>query len=597
MYYEHFGFNEPPFSISPDPRFLYMSARHRDALAHLVYGAGENGGFVLLTGAVGTGKTTLIRSLLKQELANVELAFCLHSGLSAFDFIASILDELQVSYDDKATSLKPLIDALNCHLLATHAAGKETVLIIDEGQNLSREVLEQVRLLTNLETDAKKLLRIILVGQEELLHTINRNDLRQLSQRITTRYHLTPLNPEEVADYIAHRIKTAKSSPSIFSAAATRQVHRLTKGVPRLINIVCDRALLAAYNDDADTVQAKHVVVAATETLPQAHIEPHRQATPKLALIALLGLGMITAGGYAYLHPEKTNNFIHNISKIKEKTGVVQNKEAAKIVRPENNAATTTSAQETTQEIAQNTTPSTNDEISALVQPPEEPPQTVAPLQTTVSRETATDTKKRQMNVFDIAVGQSAGVGLLLRRWGLDSNIPIDKTACQFAETQRMTCLMGKGTLAMVTAINRPTLLEMMNANGNIVGWVAVNKLNNEYFSATGQEQQFITQQLLRWWSGNFIVLLKKPNVSIKISPGFEGEQVLWLRQRIAAAAGKDYANISSSQLYDDALVEQVKQFQRSRLIDIDGIIGDKTLTYLFNVIADEETPTLITNP
>ena len=212
MYKEYFGLREAPFSITPDPRYVYMSLRHQEALAHLLYGTGEEGGFVQLTGEVGTGKTTLIRVLLEQELGETDVALIIHPRLTLLEFVATICDELGAGYPTDATTLKPLIDALNRHLLRSHAKGRQTVVIVDEAQNLVPEVLEQVRLLTNLETSKHKLLRIILVGQPELKEVLDRHDMRQLAQRITARCHLDPLSRAEVAAYVAHRLEIGRAS-------------------------------------------------------------------------------------------------------------------------------------------------------------------------------------------------------------------------------------------------------------------------------------------------------------------------------------------------------------------------------------------------
>src|SRR5882672_1553017 len=209
MYTTYFGLREMPFSITPDPAYLYMSPRHQEALGHLLYGTGQHGGFVQLTGEVGTGKTTIVRTLLAQKLDNVDVAVILNPRQSEQEFVQSICDELHIPYPREGLTLKVLHDALNAHLLATHAAGRRTVVIIDEAQNLERNVLEQVRLLTNLETHKDKLLRIMLVGQPELAQMLSRADLRQLSTRITARYHLTPLSPPETAEYIQHRLRIA----------------------------------------------------------------------------------------------------------------------------------------------------------------------------------------------------------------------------------------------------------------------------------------------------------------------------------------------------------------------------------------------------
>ncbi len=265
MYTEYFGLREPPFSLTPDPHFLYLSARHREALAHLRFGVERGGGFVQLTGEVGTGKTTLCRSLLEQLGERVDAALILSPRLSACELLASICTELGVGVDARARSPKGLVDALNGHLLQVHADGRNTVVIIDEAQNLSPDVLEQVRLLTNLETAKHKLLQVILVGQPELRALLGRNDLRQLAQRITARYHLMPLDRAETAAYIRHRLAVSGAWRALFTPRAQGRVHRVSGGVPRLINAVCDRALLGAYAREEQQVGARLVRRAAAE--------------------------------------------------------------------------------------------------------------------------------------------------------------------------------------------------------------------------------------------------------------------------------------------------------------------------------------------
>ncbi|MEE8118433.1 MAG: AAA family ATPase [Gammaproteobacteria bacterium] len=266
MYAGYFGLSENPFSITPDPRFLFLSARHAEALAHLLFGITESGGFIQLTGEVGTGKTTLTRSLLEQLPTDVDVALILNPGLTIQEFMRTICQELGIDHANGA-SMKDMIDSLNQHLLRAHANGRRTALIIDEAQNLSTELLEQIRLLTNLETPKQKLLQIILIGQPELRDTLSRIDLRQLAQRITARYHLEPLNPTEISDYIRHRLRIAGAGGDIFTPAATKTVFRLTHGVPRLVNVICDRALLGAYSTEQRQVQPEIVRRAAKEVL------------------------------------------------------------------------------------------------------------------------------------------------------------------------------------------------------------------------------------------------------------------------------------------------------------------------------------------
>lgn len=264
MYSEFFGLNEKPFSITPDPRYLYMTSRHSDALAHLIYGISESGGFIQLTGEVGTGKTTLIRSLLEQMPEAARLAVILNPNLSAIEFLASICEELDIPLPEQHTR-SSLISALNRYLLQAHAEGIRVVLIVDEAQTLDAELLEQVRLLTNLETTKQKLLQIILIGQPELRELLARPDMRQIAQRITGRFHLQPLVRSETQAYVRHRMRVAGAQHDVFKPGALNALHRVSGGIPRIVNVVADRALLAAYTIDSPRISAGIVRRAAAE--------------------------------------------------------------------------------------------------------------------------------------------------------------------------------------------------------------------------------------------------------------------------------------------------------------------------------------------
>ncbi len=267
MYRKYFGLQENPFSIAPDPRYLYMSALHQEALAHLLFGVQSDGCMVLLTGDVGAGKTTVCRCLLEQLPENTDLALILNPKLNALELLASICDELEIGISSKKVSIKTYIDHLNRYLLSAHARGRITALLIDEAQNLSLDTLEQLRLLTNLETSRQKLLKIILLGQPELRQLLNQDGVTQINQRITSRYHLSPLSRQEVAAYIEHRLAVAGSRKRLFSADALGEVARLSKGIPRLINILCDRALMGAFVETREQVSRKIVRQAAREVL------------------------------------------------------------------------------------------------------------------------------------------------------------------------------------------------------------------------------------------------------------------------------------------------------------------------------------------
>ncbi|MFK8022258.1 MAG: ExeA family protein [Pseudomonadales bacterium] len=254
MYKEYFGFSDLPFSIAPDPNYLYLSEQHKEALAHLLYGVGEQGGFVLLSGEVGTGKTTICRALLHQIPAHCEVAYVVNPRQTATELLQSICDEFGIYYFYEGQGSNYLVDLINEHLLALHSQGKSAVLIVDEAQNLGVGVLEQLRLLTNLETDQKKLLQLILLGQPELNELLSKPELRQLAQRITARHHLKALSQDELQAYIEHRLQVAGFKGALFTPDAIKLIYRKSQGIPRLINVICDRCLLGLYSTNGNSV-------------------------------------------------------------------------------------------------------------------------------------------------------------------------------------------------------------------------------------------------------------------------------------------------------------------------------------------------------
>lgn len=267
MYRNFFSLSELPFSISPDPKYLFMSERHKEALSHLTYGLGEVGGFALLTGEVGTGKTTVSRCLMEQLPENTQAAFILNPTLSSQELLATICDQFKIRYRKSDASLKILTDKISEKLLKNHENDINTLLIIDEAQHLQPEVLEQLRLLTNLETNTKKLLQVILIGQPELQQLLQRRDLRQLAQRITARYHLMPLTKPELQQYIEHRLQVANCARPLFDRAALAKLHQFSQGIPRLINLLCHSALMLAYNQNDSVVNKKTIIAAAQRAL------------------------------------------------------------------------------------------------------------------------------------------------------------------------------------------------------------------------------------------------------------------------------------------------------------------------------------------
>ena len=309
MYEEYFGLNSKPFKITPDPRYLFMSDRHKEGLAHLLYGVTDSGGFIQLTGEVGTGKTTLIRALLEQLPSKVEIALIMHTQISAKEFLVEICNELNI--EREGDSILDIVNTLNIYLLKQHANGKKVILLVDEAQNLTPDVLEQLRLLTNLETEKDKLLQIILIGQPELRKVLAKNNLRQLSQRVTARYHLHPLSKPETFLYIEHRLRISGSQSEIFKKNAKREIYSYSSGIPRLINVICDRALLGGYGMGKRKID-KALVKQAKKEIQGETILPKKNSWPIICSAITVIVCILIFHKIGYLQTESIWNALGN---------------------------------------------------------------------------------------------------------------------------------------------------------------------------------------------------------------------------------------------------------------------------------------------
>ena len=539
MYTSFFGLNEKPFSITPDPRYLFMSERHGEALAHLVYGVTESGGFMQLTGEVGTGKTTLVRTLLLNRMpANADVAVVLNPQLSVLEFLQSICDELHVAVpNEDHNSIKALIDALNRHLLVAHAEGRRTILVVDEAQNLAPDVLEEVRLLTNLETSKYKLLQIILIGQPELRELLARTDLRQLAQRITGRYHLEPLSREETAQYVEHRLKVAGALGEVFDAAAKREVFRLSNGVPRLINVICDRALLGAYSAETRRVSRRLIKRASDEVTGKAD----KMSWLRWAMTTI-GITAAVVIGASYL------------SLLEDREQIA----AASEVAPA---------------------------VTAVVEQPLPEPEPVA---ASAEPEATLD---EQLQLAEELTTPDTALATLFDVWGLDYQ------SCAQAETAGYSCLDQRGSWSSLKQFNRPAILTLIDRDGDARD-VVLTSIGGESIglSIGGVAVTHSFDDIADLWFGQYLLLWRPPNgVAISLGPGSGGPNVVWLRQSLAAIDPRYRSNAFDSDVYDDDLQQQVRVFQRDHRLDVDGLAGRQTQIIINSLLASDDTPRLTT--
>jgi len=548
MYSVHFGISESPFALTPDPRFLFLSRRHQEALAHLLYGMGEKGGFVQLTGEVGTGKTTLCRSLLEQVPDRVNVALILNPKLTAIELVASVCDELHVSYPSGTDSLKALIDLLNYSLLETHSKGLRTVLIIDEAQNLSSEALEQVRLLTNLETTTKKLLQIILIGQPELQTLMARPELRQLAQRITARYHLTPLSFEESGAYILHRLEVVGCKRHLFTRSSLRLVHKLSGGIPRLINVICDRAMLGAYVRQDERISKSLVRKAAREVMGKTEgVNRRRFLWWSIAALVLALIGY----GWGVMPWSDLSGRIKMSDKPAEETVV-----------------------------------------PLVVAPPlaKQPLKEQRPLNKSIIL-------AEILNREDVATDIETAFSNLFCYWELPWQDLAGNTACDLAAASGLRCLFSRGNWMTLLNFNRPAVLELIDDSQQRHHVVLAGLNEKDVIIDLGDQRITLARaDVEHLWFGDFIILWKPPlPISHFLGQGSIGPDVLWLREQLDRIDGRSDGTKEdiSSPLFDEILERRVMDFQRRHSINADGKVGEETLIQLNTALGVSSIPLL----
>ncbi len=523
MYYRYFGLKEEPFSIAVNPRYLFMSARHRDALAHLLYGVGAGGGFILLTGEVGTGKTTINRCLLEQLPENTDIAIILNPALNADELLATACDELGIE-NERGATLKDLTDRLHAFLLENHRRGRNTVLLIDEAQHLQFEVLEQIRLLTNLETNTRKLLQIILVGQPELTAMLAKPELRQLSQRITARYNLKPLNLEETDAYIRHRLQVAglPANQVLFPARVVNSIYRATRGIPRLINVVCDRVLLGSYGQNESQVSMKMLRQALREVMGDEPVQGRGGWRWALAVAAFLVLAAIPSW---YL--------LGDWSSAGSAPAV-----AAAPAAPA---------------------------VGVGVAPAPDPGSTAIP---------------------GLLKTREAAMDELARHLGLEPGV--DGLCPALAEQGWRCESLEAASWAELLEFDRPAVLTLVSPARFVYYAVLVAVEGDYGILRSPAGQQRVPLSILGpQWRGDFELLWQPPGVYAgPVGRGDVGPMVAWLAQAFASLDGQSQP--LTGEEFNAALEARVRLFQRQFKLRDDGVVGLKTLLKLNAVRGEE---------
>lgn len=551
MYAQFFGLKQDPFSIAPDPRYLFMSERHREALAHLLYGLKSGGGFVLLSGAIGTGKTTVCRCFLEQVPANCNVAYIFNPKLTVHELLQSVCDEFGIERANRGPgpdTVKGYIDPLNAFLLRAHAAGQHNVLIIDEAQNLSAAVLEQLRLLTNLETNERKLLQIILIGQPELRRMLARPELEQVAQRVIARYHLRALTEQETLQYISHRMAMAGGTTARpFDRRAMKRIHSLCGGVPRRINLLCDRALLGAYAGGQTVVTRAIVDKAADEVFDQEAV-PGVYSRVRIAVAVVL-VAMLVVGTLL----------------VVERTGWGNGWSMVRSVLRVGGTATSGPSSDTSDASATMSAPPVRETTS--VPPPgmsmmENPPLQISEPPAVVP---ASPIRPVESGVATLIADEDGAWRELARVWSLTLG---SGDPCEAARRQGVHCFKRKdASLAMIRLLDRPGVLLLRDDAGKN-GYAVLTRLDEQGATLrTASGTATVALEVLgQLWRGEFATLWREPEPS-----GRRG-----LVQQLSALP--DAQGFSPNSPVDDAAIKaRVHAFQVKQGLVPDGLAGPIT--------------------
>ena len=599
MYASFFGLKQSPFSIAPDPRYLYMSERHREALAHLLYGVQGGGGFVLLSGEIGAGKTTVCRCFLEQVPLGCQVAYIFNPQLTVIELLQTVCDEfgIVVVPGTGSATVKTFVDALNAHLLAAHAQGRHCVLIIDEAQHLSAEVLEQLRLLTNLETSERKLLQIMLIGQPELRSLLAAPGLEQLAQRVIARYHLGPLSAAETAAYVAHRLAVAGLSGAMpFDPAALRRIHRLTGGVPRRISLLCDRALLGARAEGQARVGQRIVERAASEVFDTGVPARRGRRWPLLAGGAAAGLAvaaLVAGTGWAWWGGGRGAVVAAGAAGAASAASAASATGAASAASAALNpggpgglvsTAPAASAAPTSVPASAANGPTAASAASAA---------TAATAATAASASPASATSASALTVAATPLLPEPGLAVfpndeqrawrdLAPLWGWQVPAGLLGDLCQQARAQQLRCFRtAAGTLAQLRQLDRPVLLLLRGVDGppHLARLLALDG-RRAVLAAGAQAYSLPLDDLARLWRGEFSTLWRAPEAYTRLlMPGAQGPAVDTLAQGLAAA--RQQPAPPAGQVLADALSVQLSAFQQAQGLKPDGIAGPTTFMQL----------------
>jgi general secretion pathway protein A len=579
MYNHFFGFKEKPFKLVPNPDYLFLSKSHEEALAHLKYAAVNGEGFVEIIGEVGTGKTMLCRAFLENLDADTESAYIFNPKMDATDLLKSINDEFNIPSDQD--SAKALIDTLNAFLMKKRAEGKKVILLIDEAQNLNKEVLEQIRLLSNLETTKDKLLQIIMVGQPELGETLNSYDLRQIGQRISLRCRLQPLSYQETTAYIQHRIQVASQKPAaIFSSNAMRKIYKYSSGIPRLINIACDRALLTAYGFNCRKISGKIAKAAIIELSSQDKIKLYGvQAWQKR--LALLFVLCVALGGTLFFQSD-LKGIIADVIPVKAPSPRIQTANPlSRAIMP-----------------VPTPTPQIEARQKELIEPVSiEPAKTETPAMAPEISEPEKDNAllnlKQMLVTLPAKTTRAMSVKTILNKWGTDVNMSPDLNGVEDDEAffslaaQQNNLILHRidSDLDLMLNLNLCAILKFEHLKNNYPIYLTVIKAKNHTLTLsdgeTGRKIDVLHDDIIKYWTGTGFIFWKNfYNYQRIIGRNSPKESIITLKMHLRDIG---YKNIEINTNYDLFTQLVIKAIQAKHGIPVDGSVGPLTKIVLYN--------------
>jgi len=628
VYLDYFGLTEKPFSIAPDPAYLYMSARHKEAMAHLSYGLAQGGCFIVLTGEVGTGKTTLCRNLLKDLPENMDVALILNANVGEDELLQTICDELKINYS-QSFSQKQLLDAINRHLLSMFAKNHRTVLIIDEAQLLSPKVLEQIRLLTNLETTKDKLLQIILIGQPELNEVLSRNDLRQLAQRVTARYHLSEIKAAEIEDYVNYRLGVAGCKQPLFSRQALKQLHQLSNGIPRKINVLADHSLLAAYANNQTSVDSNSVRAAARDVFIKIKKKQSEQAVPKLPWFALAAsLVLINGVLWWWFLSSPSDEAAESVKQIAQTPAAqvepVVTESQAILPPPATSEAPEQVSAESPLVVAEDqpidsvpvideTAAVNQNELTTIVRSAE-----IEPGSVTIANEFLDDLppapatvslSQSSVPLYDISsefgkvlessadiTGRSLAFRNLAQAWDVPLPLPLIRPACDVLLESGIACL-GVNSWQQLERYNRPSILVLQQ--GDQLHRAIVFSLGDDDAQVLiGENVHLVSQSELRArWNGNGITFWRPGEIGFELLQRTDiRDSMPSIRKRLnltLSAANMPQLDNESRTLFDLEMAQKVFALQSLFGISPDSMIGPETYLLMNELLQADQTPVL----